>query len=293
MDPRLKCFSHYRYLFEGKDILDIGCNIGHITLSIARDFGAKSIVGLDIDSNLISIARKNIKHYVVSSETAPNSRKRKKSTSSEFYPISMPILFGPIDIPGFHPVQKENGGFPHNVGFQQGNYVLEDETLLLNEQPQFDVILCLSTSKWIHLNWGDAGIKLAFRRMYAQLRPGGKLLLEPQSWPSYKSKKRLTETIYKNYHAIEFFPEKFTQYLLSAEVGFAKSEVLAFPTHHSKGFQRPLHLFTKSTMFPSERSESTLHSTDTTKKVYARLTSPASFNTPTSSDEELLSTNTT
>lgn len=53
VDPRLKLFAEYPLLFHERDILDIGCNIGHITLSIARDFGAKSVVGLDIDKKLI------------------------------------------------------------------------------------------------------------------------------------------------------------------------------------------------------------------------------------------------
>ncbi|KAK9890614.1 hypothetical protein WA026_011977 [Henosepilachna vigintioctopunctata] len=244
VDYRLKVFSHHPYLFEGKDILDIGCNIGHVTLSVARDFGAKTVLGIDIDDKLISIARKNIKHYVKSvnspraDEPRPLAIQRDgQSSSFEDYPRSK--------------------GFPNNVTFKRCNYVLEDDSLLALEQPQFDTILCLSVTKWIHLNWGDNGLKQAFRRMYAQLRPGGRLILEPQNWPSYKGKKKLTETIFKNFNSIEFLPNKFTEYLLSPVVGFAKSEILGYPQCHSKGFRRPIQLFTKSTMFPSERLEAT------------------------------------
>lgn len=65
------------------------------------------------------------------------------------------------------------------------------------------------------------------------------------------------ENIYKNYNSIEFFPEKFREYLLSSVVGFAKSEILGYPYHNAKGFRRPILVFTKSTMFPSERVEAT------------------------------------
>lgn len=65
----------------------------------------------------------------------------------------------------------------------------------------------------------------------------------------------LQETIFKNFHAIEFFPHKFMEYLLSPMVGFAKSEVLCYPHHQYKGFQRYIYIYTKSTMYPSERVE--------------------------------------
>lgn len=120
VDPRLKCFAQYRHLFFGKDILDIGCNIGHITLTVARDFGAKSIVGLDIDKKLIGIARKNIRHYVNCSDSPRNEEETQsdESRGDKFFPISMPILYGPVDVPGIRSENKGKG-FPHNVTFVQ------------------------------------------------------------------------------------------------------------------------------------------------------------------------------
>ncbi|CAH1987560.1 unnamed protein product [Acanthoscelides obtectus] len=360
-DPRLRVLMHNQYLFQNKDILDIGCNIGHITLTIARDLRAKSALGIDIDPKLIQIAKKNVRHYVKkeamspssSTSTAPsgstaagdvtasdhktvkevsatgtststsdtsaqsgitrigdasikqpqivkqsteaitsNATSISTSTASNTSTTKIPSK-GTKPTPkgggtkgsakgtqksttdgvgsGGWSYQRDRGctanasatehkgskGFPDNVTFKVCNYVLEDDSLLANEQPQFDVILCLSMTKWIHLNWGDAGIKQAFRRMYAQLRPGGKLILEPQGWAGYKKRKKLTETIFKNYNTIEFFPEKFREYLLSPAVGFAKGEILGMPLHRSRGFRRPIQVFTKSTMFPSERIEAT------------------------------------
>lgn len=53
MDVRLKVFQMHKHLFQGRDILDIGCNVGHVSLCVARDLGARSMTGIDIDDKLI------------------------------------------------------------------------------------------------------------------------------------------------------------------------------------------------------------------------------------------------
>ena len=77
----------------------------------------------------------------------------------------------------------------------QGNYVLDRDDQLDHVKEDYDTILALSITKWIHLNSGDEGLIRAFNRMFKQLRPGGKLILEPQSWSSYRRRKKLTVSI--------------------------------------------------------------------------------------------------
>ncbi|XP_063821838.1 7SK snRNA methylphosphate capping enzyme bin3-like [Ostrinia nubilalis] len=291
MDVRLQVFEMHRHLFQNKDVLDIGCNVGHVTIAVARNLGARSVVGIDIDPALIGRARRHLQTFVPvpevpkieekkpedqekkadcdkckegNCEECPpkkaddvkkipgrklrRPRKNRKSMHRQeqgqcFFPMSMSMLYGPLCDPA---TLLPPPTFPYNVTFKQGNYVpREDLTVGSGDSPQFDLILCLSTTKWLHLNWGDAGLKRAFRRMFADLRPGGKLVLEAQNWASYKKKKRLTQTIYENFNSIEMLPSKFRDYLLSPEVGFSKCCILGVPQHASKGFRRPIQLYIK------------------------------------------------
>lgn len=127
MDPRLTVFSQRKELFIGKDVLDIGCNIGHITLSVARDLSARSVTGIDIDRTLINIARKNIKHYV-NCVQSPAGNEDSDHQDVNFFPMSMPISYGPVDIPGF--TNKNHKGFPYNVTFVQVSYQSSNNTQL-------------------------------------------------------------------------------------------------------------------------------------------------------------------
>lgn len=58
-----------REWFEGKDVLDLGCNSGHLTLYIAKMLRPTRILGLDIDGGLVHAARKNIRHYLSELQT--------------------------------------------------------------------------------------------------------------------------------------------------------------------------------------------------------------------------------
>lgn len=277
IDVRLKVFQRFPELFKDKDVLDIGCNIGQMTISIAQKLSPKSILGIDIDKELISQARRNLGLHVLIPEDMRKKNeipaeqkvniKRRKNTKNfknysiannfnqlnndrfynhhhnrqigvrepevDLFPISFPLTYGCVvqmadasnNIESHSPVPtainslahlggvtitrsnltttplKHNRNlkakhlFPNNVFFRRTNYVLNDESQLANDMQQYDLILCLSVTKWIHLNFGDNGLKLAFKRMFNQLRPGGKLILEAQNWASYKRKKHLTVSI--------------------------------------------------------------------------------------------------
>ncbi|XP_063806505.1 7SK snRNA methylphosphate capping enzyme [Pseudophryne corroboree] len=241
-DTRLRAFRPE--WFRGKAVLDIGCNVGHLTLCVAQKLGPSRIVGMDIDGSLIRSARQNIRHYL--------SEPLKRG-----FPAALAATRGPIAAPSLPPeVGKENEderhAFPHNVVFVQGNYVVDRDELVEAQKPEYDVILCLSVTKWVHLNWGDDGLKRLFKRIYRHLTPGGILVLEPQSWSSYGKRKKLTESIYKNYCKISLKPDQFTSYLVSSEVGFSSYEVLAAPCSSSKGFQRSIYAFHK----PGTREQS-------------------------------------
>lgn len=105
-DTRLDCMK--KEWFYMKDVLDIGCNAGHFTLSIARDFEPKSVVGVDIDSQLVKMAKKNVRHYI-----------NFETLSDCDFPLSLVMNYGPVaqalDPKNRYPV----GRFPFNVEFVQ------------------------------------------------------------------------------------------------------------------------------------------------------------------------------
>ncbi|XP_067227116.1 7SK snRNA methylphosphate capping enzyme [Chanodichthys erythropterus] len=253
-DPRLAFFKPE--WFRGKTVLDVGCNTGHVTLAIARHWGPERILGLDIDGALVHAARQNLRHFL----SELHDRRQSNVGGSEVealaplmglqldrasalprFPISFTRCRGPI---ATLPIMHIPGLFPCNVSFLKGNYVPDSDAAVMSQRPEYDVILCLSLTKWVHLNFGDAGIQRLFRRIYRHLLPGGVLILEPQPWSSYSRRKRLTDVTYRNYSSIRLKPDQFSSFLTS-EVGFSSYELIGTPRACAKGFQRSIYLFHK------------------------------------------------
>ncbi|CAN0499102.1 unnamed protein product [Ectocarpus sp. 8 AP-2014] len=42
----------------------------------------------------------------------------------------------------------------------------------------------------MHINGGDEALRGVFRKTYSLLRPGGRLILEPQPWKTYRKSAR-------------------------------------------------------------------------------------------------------
>ncbi|KAJ3680741.1 hypothetical protein LUZ60_017019 [Juncus effusus] len=227
-DPRLAVFK--REWFEGKDCLDIGCNQGIVTIALANKFHCKSIVGIDIDSDLIDTAYWNLRKAV----RQANANKFKNSDVSANKNIPSPSSSNEQDL-------KEEYDLNTSVSFRQENFV----QYLDGPSEKYDTIVCLSVSKWIHLNWGDEGIITLFVKIWRLLRPGGIFLLEPQPWSSYKRNRLVSETTKANYEAIFLRPEKFREILLD-KIGFRSGQVITDKLSGTvAGFDRPILAFHK------------------------------------------------
>lgn len=110
-DLRLKCFK--KEWFSGKDVLDLGCNVGHVSLTIARDFNPHVITGIDIDTSLIKAAKNNLRFYMQNQLSVPGTSRKGMD-----FPVSFSVTSGPLAAPVVLG-NEEKLAFPHNVVFQQ------------------------------------------------------------------------------------------------------------------------------------------------------------------------------
>ncbi|XP_048134159.1 probable RNA methyltransferase At5g51130 isoform X2 [Rhodamnia argentea] len=220
-DPRLKVLK--KEWFEGKDCLDVGCNIGLVAIYIAKKFCCRSILGIDIDSNRIEDAYWNLRK-TVRMQSAGKSHSKTCQSGPEERPdddaqnLSM-SKYGETGKSTKNQCLSEKRDLDEIVSFRKENFVLARA----DAHESYDTILCLSVTKWIHLNWGDEGLITLFSKIWRLLR----------------------QTTAANYDKIMYPPEIFQDILLD-KIGFRTVEDLTSGLSGTKaGFNRPVLAFRK------------------------------------------------
>ena len=220
---RIKEFSSS--WFKNKICLDIGCNSGEITSAIARKFLPKSIIGIDIDNNLIESAKKKLRNLCLHG----------KASTTFLVPRSVAVN-----------KSESRVSFPYNISFEFGDVMSNEsfETESSNfSSIKYDTILCLSVTKWIHLNFGDEGLLNFFQKFWELANQDGIVILEYQSWKSYLKNKSASQLIKDNFSNIKIRPEDFENILTN--IGFVIVNRLGVPLSESKGFDRPILILQK------------------------------------------------
>ncbi|KAH9286583.1 7SK snRNA methylphosphate capping enzyme [Echinococcus granulosus] len=131
-----------------------------------------------------------------------------------------------------------------SANFEKINFQVADwsDCISTDDDPTYNIILAFSVTKWIHLNYGDAGLMRFFRRVFNLLKPGGHLLLEPQPKASYKNS-RFTIKQQENYKAMTIDPSNLEPILL--DIGFSYFDKIKVP-RPNESFQRCIMLCSKS-----------------------------------------------
>lgn len=212
----------------------------------------KSVTGVDIDPDLIAKARRAAKKRI-QKETS------KHAEADQFIPLSCTVVQGVgkdqdsdrSDIGTAEGVLKAkrphfHRGYPYNLFYRCEDFAAEVPARTAKEKQAYDVVLCLSVTKWVHMHSGDEGLKRLFYRMYECLKPNGVLVLEPQPVRSYKKvRQKKIDGLQKSFaDELTLKPAMFKEHLLT-EVGFERFEMLRNVKEKGHSFNRPVMAFFK------------------------------------------------
>ena len=262
--------------FKGKKVLDVGCNDGTFTLALTLNFSPDLVIGVDIDNKLISRAIKNIhlvtndllaKSIIDEIETNEVDEQKendegdvhmKDNEHQKFDKVLQSIQSLPrslrlsLSLPSIVKTIGSKSSFNNKISKEAKDFLYErlsfrTENFIANIESVFekyDVIICIKTIKWIHLNFGDVGVKALFHKAYESLEPNGLFIFDSPHLKSYKKRRLMNESIKKGFQNIVFKPAEFDSYL-KHEVGFKFKTALKSKTDDKKD-KRPLLVYIKS-----------------------------------------------
>lgn len=140
-----------------------------------------------------------------------------------------------------NPPAAPRPGFPYNIEFRSENVLYTQ--VEGNRNVQYDVVLLFRLTKWIHINWGDLGIKRLFTRCNEWLRLGGLLVLEVKDLAGqpYAKEKHVSAGTRATRDGLLLLPGDFDWFLTNA-YGFEKlSPYYIF----EQGMRAPLQIYRK------------------------------------------------
>eukprot|EP00920_Eleutheroschizon_duboscqi_P010056 GHVT01023453.1.p1 GENE.GHVT01023453.1~~GHVT01023453.1.p1 ORF type:complete len:486 (-),score=82.13 GHVT01023453.1:1949-3406(-) len=245
LDPRLQTLLQFDgALFKGRQVLDIGTNLGATAVALANPTGgrAAAVVGVDIDLGLVQKARKALKWlqetHTLNTQKNPRAapprkrqklgkhsrptgrrafdgdhrrgkmihagnrreRRRKfaepesaKQQTEETEESNRAADGQKSKVPARR--QLENSAIPPACSPRFDSSLPVPVCLDCSESNLFDVVVAFSVSKWVHVRHGDQGLLGFFRTIHSLLKPGGKFVLEPQPWPSYRRGKTRAKSL--------------------------------------------------------------------------------------------------
>jgi hypothetical protein len=151
---------------NGIFILDIGCNEGDLSMGVLRKTQEAfptipcSLLGVDIDPVLIERATTKFGATASESPVEPDNNATKTEGKGR-------VIFKCFDI-----LSVEFDEYLKDYCTERGITA-------------FDVVCCFSITMWVHLNTGDEGLERFLRK--SVLLSHKYLIIEPQSWKSYKN----------------------------------------------------------------------------------------------------------
>ena len=272
--------AHFRdEWFAGKRVLDVGCNEGLVGLSIAVRCKPAKMLGVDIDPHLVKKAREKLARLKRAAERLARERKEDErmtekedgtksnaSVEAGVASVANDTPHDPIADDARPQSENENENENENthedaladaaealnaVSFSRCDVTAPDEDERnkgLFARESLDAVLCLSVTKWIQLNWGDAGLKRLFMDVHESLTPGGVFIVEPQPWRSYRQafrKQHMPEETKAHFRAIALRPSLYAEFLRTA-VGFERVTTLRdADMHDASEFDRTVLLCVK------------------------------------------------
>ncbi|KAM0792817.1 hypothetical protein ACM66B_002583 [Microbotryomycetes sp. NB124-2] len=143
-----------------------------------------------------------------------------------------------IDIDPVLVDQAQRRTIDGRISWECADFVQEDAI----ESGEWDTIMLLSVTKWLHLHAGDEGMRMLFKRLHDVLPAGGTLIVEPQEKENYAKAARKNKNLRPVFQSIRMWPP-FEQEL--RDVGF---QLLSTIEREEGGFSRPLMIWRKSAL---------------------------------------------